>query len=333
LISVGRTLPPVEAVEAVAMALSGEWIDPACLPTDAKGKRWYAAAAHPVADRAGNTVTLTREHHPHPLAEAARAAICEDEIIQIIGRCRGVNRTETDPVVVHILADMPLALPVAEFREWRPPSLDEAMLAEGAWTESAEDAARWWPEIVKTSMALKDDRRQRSVEFSYNTIQYENPTHLARLTYQRPGPGQRPVAAIFDRRLIEDPEQWLTDRLGPVKVVFHVDDAPIARKTRRKAAKAEVVAEIEAPPLPEAVEVPPQPYEGGILPPDVASQVRRQLRAYGWTHDRAAKAVGISRPQFTNALTGTFGLSREAARRLAEFMDRPPDVPTQPDLI
>ena len=347
LISVGRTLPPVEAVEAVAMALSGEWIDPACLPTDAKGKRWYAAAAHPVADQAGNTVTLTREHHPHPLAEAARAAICEDEIIQITGRCRGVNRTETDPVVVHILADLPLLVPVAEFREWRPPSLDEAMMAEGCWTESAEDAARLWPEIVKTSMALKDDRRQRSVEFSYNTLQYENPTHLARLTYQRPGPGQRPVAAIFDRRLIEDPEQWLTDRLGPVKVVFHVDDAPIARKTRRKAAKAEVVAEIEAPPLPEAVEVPPQPdaveisavevppqpYEGGILPPDVASQVRHQLRALGWTHHKAAKAVGLSRPQFTNALTGTFGLSREAAARLAAFMNRPPDVPTQPDLI
>ena len=35
----------------------------------------------------------------------------------------------------------------------------------------------------------------------------------------------------------------------------------------------------------------------------------------------------------TNALTGTFGLSRDAARRLAEFMERPLDGPMQPDFL
>lgn len=339
LISVGRTLPAPDAVEAVAMALSGEWIDPAMLPTetDAKGKprRWYAAAAHPVADRSGNTVTLTREHHPHPLAEAARAAICEDELVQIIGRARGVNRTVAAPVVVHILADLPVPVPVDEFRQWDPPGLDAAMVAQGAWTESCEDAVRLWPEIVKTPMALKDDRRQRSVGFSYKTIQYENPTHLARLTYQKPGLGQRPVAAMIDRRLIPDPEQWLRDRLGPVRVTFLDAGAPIAQKARRKAAQAvsDDMPVVEPSPAPEAIPAPPQPYEGGTLPEAEAIRVRRRLRELNWTQEKAAQVVGISRPQFTNVLTGTFGLSREAARRLAEFMDRPPDVPVQPDFL
>jgi putative DNA primase/helicase len=334
LISVGRTLPAPDAVEAVAMALSGEWIDPAMLPTDEKGKRWYAGAAHPVADRAGNTVTLTREHHPHPLAEAARAAIAEDELVQIIGRARGVNRGANNPVVVHVLADLPLPVPVDEFRQWDPPGLDAAMLAEGAWTESCEDAARLWPEIIKTPQHLKDARRGQSVEFSYNTIQYENPTHCTRLTYQKPGPRQRPVAAVIDRRLIPDPEQWLRDRLGPVKVTFLDADAPIALKTRRRAAKASPEAvRVDPPSIPEPVPGPPQPYEGGTLPEAVAVRVRRRLREMNWTQDMAAKVVGISRPQFTNALTGTFGLSRAAASRLAEFMDRPPDVPVQPDFL
>ena len=339
LISVGRTLPPPEAVEAIAMALSGKWLDPACLPADGKDdngrpRRWYAAASHPVTDRKGNTVTLMREHHPHALAEAARAAICEDEIVQIIGRCRGVNRTEANPVVVHILADLPLPVPVDEFRQWDPPSLDAAMLTEGCWTESAEDAARWWPQIIRNAKALKDARHQRSVEFSYNILKYENSTHLSRLSYQKPGLGQRPVAAVIDRRLIPDPEQWLRDRLGPVKVTFLDAEAQIARKTRRKAAQASPDAVLVDPPsMPEPVPGPPQPYQGGTLPPDMAVQVRRQLRAYGWTHDKGAKAVGISRQQFTNAVNRRFGLSRDAAVRLAAFMNRPPDAPTQPDLI
>ena len=345
LISAGRTLPPPEAVEAIAMALSGKWLDPACLPADGKDdngrpRRWYAAASHPVTDRKGNTVTLMREHHPHPLAEAARAAICEDEIVQIIGRCRGVNREESNPVTVHILADLPLPMAVDEFRQWDPPGLDAAMLAEGAWSESCEDAARWWPEIIRNAKALKDARHQRSVEFSYNILQYENSTHLTRLSYQKPGLGRRPVAAVFDRRLIPDPVQWLRERLGPLKVQLLDADAVVTRKTRRKAVPPPPdVVEIEAPApeaQPEAVEIStpeaqPQPYEGGILPAPMAVQVQRRLRELGYRHADAAEAVGISRQQFTNVMNRRFGLSRDAAARLTAFMNRPPDVPTQPD--
>ncbi len=330
LITVGRTQPPPEAVEAIAMALGGQWIDPAVLPTDARGTRWYAAAAHPLADRAGNIVTLSREHHPHPLAEAARAAICEDQLVQIIGRARAVNRSEDNPVLVLVLADVPLQVQVDEFRPWIPASLDDAILAEGAWTESAEDAARWWPEIVRNAMALRNDRRGQSVLFSYNRLQYENYTHCTRLTYQRPGPRQRPVAAIFDRRLIPDPEQWLLDRLGPVKVLFLDAEAVLPRKTRRTAAKAPP----EPRPVP-VVETPPPkpaPYQGGILPPEAVGEIKQFMRARSWTHDDFAHAIGLSRPQFTNAVNGTFGLSRDAAARLAELVSHPPDGPIQPDL-
>lgn len=330
LITVGRTQPPPEAVEAIAMALGGQWIDPAVLPTDARGTRWYAAAAHPLADRAGNIVTLSREHHPHPLAEAARAGCCEDQLVQIVGRARGVNRTEDNPVLVLVLADVPLQVQVDEFRPWIPASLDDAILAEGAWTESAEDAARFWPEIIKTPMALKDARRGQSVEFSYNRFQYENPTHCTRLTYQRPGPRQRPVAAIFDRRLIPDPEQWLLDRLGPVKVLFLDAEAVLPRKTRRTAAKAPP----EPRPVPVVESPTPKldPYRGGILPPEAVGEIKQFMRARSWTHHDFADAIGLSRPQITNVLRGTFGLSRDAAARLAELVSHPPDGPIQRDL-
>lgn len=339
LISVGRTLPPPEAVEALAMALSGEWIDPATLPAEKNGSRWYAAAGHPVADRSGNTITLTREHHPHPLAEAIRASICEDEIIQIIGRARGVNRTATDPVTVHICADLPLPVRVDEFRQWEAPGMDAAMLAEGCWTGSAEDAARWWPEIIRTPMALKDDRRQRSVGFSYYSLSYENPTHLAHLTYQKSRAGQRPVEAIFDLRLIPDPAAWLTERLGPV-TIFYVGKAATPRKARRKAATAPGMnaenSQMQEKPLPpealKTADPSPSPWSRGTLPVELVTAAKARMRATNARHEDAARQIGISRQQWTNALNGRFGLSVAAATRLLTWLAAPPAGEFQPDL-
>ena len=123
-----------------------------------------------------------------------------------------------------------------------------------------------------------------------------------------------------------------------MKATFLDAAAPMAQKARRKAAKASPDAVLVHAPAssrrpPDAVPGPPQPYEGGTLPEAVAVQVRRRLRELGWTQDKAARAFGLSRPHFTNVLRGTFGLSRDAARRLAEFIDRPPDMPVQPDFL
>lgn len=53
------------------------------------------------------------------------------------------------------------------------------------------------------------------------------------------GPKRSNHGAVgFDRRLIPDPEQWLVERFGPVKVTFLDAAAPMAQKARRKAAKA-----------------------------------------------------------------------------------------------
>jgi putative DNA primase/helicase len=206
------------------------------------------------------------------------------------------------------------------------------MLAEGCWTESCEDAARWWPEIIKTPMALKDGRRQRSVEFSYKIIQYENPTHLARLTYQKPGAGQRPVEAIFDLRLIPDPVAWLTERLGPVKVtVMGAEATP--RKARRKAAKAAPdTVQAESPPPVEAVPAPPEAYSGGALPMELVAAAKARMRAINARHEDAARLIGISRQQWTNALNGRFGLSTAAATRFLTWLATPPAGEIQHDL-
>jgi hypothetical protein len=54
------------------------------------------------------------DRHPDPICEAVRWHICEGELVQIIGRARGINRTEADPVDVLVMTDAPLPLPLSE---------------------------------------------------------------------------------------------------------------------------------------------------------------------------------------------------------------------------
>lgn len=351
----GRTLPPPAAVEALAMALSGQWIDPACLPADKNGSRWYAAAPVTVADGAGSIITLNAEHHPNELAEQVRAAIAEDELIQIIGRARGANRGPDNPVTVHVLADMPLPLPVDEFRTWERPGLDAAMLAEGCWLEVASDAERCWPEMLN-SQALRNDRR--CVQFPYMDILYGNYTHLALVTYLRSGPGQKPAVALYDRRVIPDIATWLTDRLGPLARIGEVRiPSPDAREApaesvqavpvrRRRQARKPVERLPEPPPEPLSADPadfprgnsrpsidPVEAWEGGKLPPGLVILVKDRMRATGQRQHEVAEAIGISRPQLANALANRFGLSSGAAARLKEFLSLEPDGPVQSTLI
>jgi len=57
--------------------------------------------------------------HPDRQVEAVRFAICEAELIQAIGRGRGVRRDEHNPLDVLLLTDVPLPLPVTILTTWR----------------------------------------------------------------------------------------------------------------------------------------------------------------------------------------------------------------------
>jgi len=61
------------------------------------------------------------EYHPDSKSEVMRWLICEAELIQAIGRARGVNRTEDNPLQIDIIGTVPLPFDIDEVM-----SLDEA---------------------------------------------------------------------------------------------------------------------------------------------------------------------------------------------------------------
>ncbi|MFZ3585084.1 hypothetical protein ACOI1H_23545, partial [Loktanella sp. DJP18] len=138
IIQIGRTQPAPCDVEARAELILGDGIDR--LPG------WYdkTPAALTLADGTagpqvqslggkGQEPVFGADQHPHPMAEAIRWTICEGELLQTVGRGRGVNRTADRPLQIDILTSVPLPLPIDEagaFSSFEP-TLADMMQARG----------------------------------------------------------------------------------------------------------------------------------------------------------------------------------------------------------
>ncbi len=209
-IVIGRTLPSPSAVERIAEALTGQ----AMPALDC----WYerADAVREMAD--GSTIQADADRHPHPIAEMVRWQIAEGGLVQIVGRGRGVRRTEANPVHVLALVDAPLPMPLAgtlEAADLEPGPAD-LMLAEGGVVfENPTDAAAAYPALWTTRAAAKSalQRGKLGAKPYYESIIGEC-TQLRQVSYKPTGQGRSAAVAGYDPLLCPDPKAFLTARLG-----------------------------------------------------------------------------------------------------------------------
>ncbi|MBS8228335.1 hypothetical protein [Vannielia litorea] len=91
-----------------------------------------------LCNRSGKPLSIPVLKHTDERAELLRRAICDDELIQVIGRGRGVNRTAAIPLDVHILADVALPMVYDEITAWEAvrPDLFQRMLLAGVAMDS-----------------------------------------------------------------------------------------------------------------------------------------------------------------------------------------------------
>lgn len=200
---VGRTLPRVSDVEAMAGALTGV----ALTPVEGQLPR----VPVPIFLPDGTARMVEGERHPDEVAEAIRWQICEGEILQIIGRGRGVNRTKADPLEVLVLTNRPLPIPV-EPVSWESvaPSPADLMLAIGGVAlASPADAARAYPDLWSAEGAKKKFQRWREAHPPRG-----RDAGLGEARYQRAGAGNRPNLMAFDPAVVADPAKWAAERLG-----------------------------------------------------------------------------------------------------------------------
>ena len=93
------------------------------------------------------------EVHADSTAEAIRWSICEAELIQAMGRGRGVNRTAGKPLQIDLLTDVVLPVTVNELVTWSElrPTRRDLMAARGVVLENAADMAACFPDLWPTA--------------------------------------------------------------------------------------------------------------------------------------------------------------------------------------
>ena len=157
------------------------------------------------------------------MAEAIRWQICEGELVQAIGRARGVNRTAATPLAIDIIADVVLPLTVDEVVQWEkvPAGAEVEMLAAGIWLDSPSDMARCWPKVWQTEEAAHGWRKRfTGGQTPIKNTLYRDLTACGR--YQLPGPRQKWRTFRYAPGVIPDPRAWLESRLGPL-AGFEID--------------------------------------------------------------------------------------------------------------
>ena len=109
---VSRPLPGPRSIELMTEIIFAKRVER--IPGD-----WYPEVpiGRLMADGTGRHANV--ERHPDANAETVRWTVCEAEVLQAVGRVRGVRRDPTNPVLVIVLGKVDLGeVPVAELTTW-----------------------------------------------------------------------------------------------------------------------------------------------------------------------------------------------------------------------
>ena len=181
LIVIGRPLPSQTDLNPLCGAFFGR---------EPSGR--YGSDIKSILMRDGSSRGVKVVAHEDSRAELIRAAICDDELLQAVGRGRGVNRTAADPLEVHILANVALPLVYDDLHDWSIvcPDIVQNMLLDGLAVDSPCDAALLHPGMFANENTAKK-RFQREGFKGQNPIRdiYREMT-LKSAGYRRGGKGR-----------------------------------------------------------------------------------------------------------------------------------------------
>ncbi len=185
---VGRPLPQVLELRDMALALTGR-----AVPLE-DGRQETRGVL--MADGTGAGINV-RAYEDEDL-EALRVAITEAEVIQAIGRGRGVNRTADNPLDVFLFADVVAPLPVDRLIRWDAirPGVVERMWARGAVLLSPVDATEAYPDLFGSANAAQLALRRAgsiSTSFPYDSTIHRGMTWKSpvAVSYRPTGRGQQ----------------------------------------------------------------------------------------------------------------------------------------------
>lgn len=191
IVVLGRPMPAPGAVETLRGAITGR------ATPHALAGQYYPLATTTIRARDGSAVSVNAETHPDPIADALLRSISDAEIIQAIGRGRGVNRDADRPLAVYLLGNTPLqAMQPDHVEQWEPLGAGAEHFARtGIELASPADMARLMGDKDSSRMKKQHQRRGElgTIPYEYSSLgcvpNYEGGARVAAYQIRRPGPG------------------------------------------------------------------------------------------------------------------------------------------------
>ena len=184
-----------------------------------------------------------------PEIDLIRAAITESALIQAIGRARGVNRTEANPVEVFMIShDVATELAidaVIDFAELEPGAIEE-IFQRGVIPQWGADAKRLHPDLWPTTQAAKKAYQRAALDleqifaelreaglckagqrgtFPYKYLYKAMSPSAALIKFQPAGPRAKQRLVLVDPVKVRDARSRLEAALGPLALFEIVGDA------------------------------------------------------------------------------------------------------------
>jgi hypothetical protein len=231
---VGRPLPAPEDVRQLTAALTGR-------PVPAEQPQRVTRGA---TMRDGTGAAVQVRAYADPDLEAVRAAITDAELVQVIGRGRGINRTAANPLDVWLLAgDVVVPLPLDRLCRWEDvaPGPLERMAARSVVLASPSDAAKAYPDLFPKGEKAAREALARAAEgagvkrgdFGPKTL-WELPigkwvrnTAWVRVDYRPAGRGQQTRTAWARSDCLPELRTWLEAVIG-TELAHYAPAEPLA---------------------------------------------------------------------------------------------------------
>ncbi|MGV8986055.1 MAG: bifunctional DNA primase/polymerase [Cypionkella sp.] len=153
-----------------------------------------------------------------PSAEVLRAAICDDEVMQALGRGRGVNRTADNPLEVHLMADVVLPIAYERVQAWDLvcPDIVQQMLLAGLAVDSPADAARLHPGVFSNVEQAKKAFQRGGFKGHFPIRDLYREMSLKSASYRLGGRGRGWQTAYWISGDTEQARQQLEAALGSI---------------------------------------------------------------------------------------------------------------------
>ncbi|MBK5958371.1 hypothetical protein CCR97_09130 [Rhodoplanes elegans] len=225
---IGRPMPSVRDAEVEAEVTFCGPV--AAVAADAHKKTLYRKERAYIRCADGRAHPVDVLVHPDPRAESRRRQMCEHAEVQALARDRAVNRTEDNPVVSWLVADVVLDVTVDAVVPWcdlawawRTPAevwRDGVLFAgwrenERAYAGVSQDDAK---HVAKVAGAIVAEGGWVGFPYMESPCKGNPPNLRGRVArYQKRGPGQTPSTAVILPNGPQTPaaiRAWLKARLG-----------------------------------------------------------------------------------------------------------------------